>query len=320
MRGELTLGTMLGINSLAVGVLTPFSSLLSNASQFQKLGTYLDRLDDVLQAAPEQPVGSRRTAPRLSGRIEIEKISFRYGRYGRWAVCDVSVDIQAGGQVAIVGRSGAGKSTLAHLMVGLYRCDLGCVRYDGQDLWALDLQTVRTQLGVVGQHPVLFADSIRNNIALAKPDLPLSAVVRAAKLACLHDEIEEMPMGYDTVLIDRGASLSGGQRQRLALARALVHEPAIVLLDEATSALDSCTESLVQRSLAGLRCTRIVISHRLSTISGSDLILAMENGRVSEQGTHAQLLAKNGVYASLVASQLDLRSPRPLAMGAPRVG
>jgi ATP-binding cassette subfamily B protein len=207
--------------------------------------------------------------------------------------------------VALVGRSGAGKSTLASLLVGLYTPTEGRILFDGLDLTELDLRAVRRQVGVVPQHPYLFGNSIRANITLSDPTLPLSRAVEATKLAHIHDDVLAMPMGYDSILADGGASLSGGQRQRMALARALVHRPAILLLDEATSALDTRTEREIQRELENLRTTRIVIAHRLSTIRDADLILVMDGGRLVEQGRHDELIARGGVYASLVAAQME---------------
>jgi ATP-binding cassette, subfamily B, bacterial len=215
----------------------------------------------------------------------------------------VSVEIKPGQFVAIVGRSGAGKSSLAHLLLGLYLPTSGIIRYDGAMLNDMDLQALRQQLGVVLQSPSLFRGDIRRNIAYADPMLPLEQVMSAAKRAQVHDDIMAMPMNYETVLSEMGVSLSGGQRQRLAIARALVNDPAILLLDEATNALDAKTERAVQDALADLKCTRVVIAHRLSTIQGADVILVMHQGRLVEQGTHEELMARGGYYFEQVSSQ-----------------
>ncbi len=305
LRGDLSLGTMLAMNALAAGFLTPLSTLITNAFQFQLLGSYLDRIEDVFEAKREQDPAAVKPAPRLKGGIRLDKVSFKYGPHAPWAVEDVSVEIPPGRFVALVGRSGAGKSTLASLLVGLYRPTEGKILFDGTDLEELDLRSVRRQVGVVPQHPYLFGTSIRANIVLSDPSLPLSRAVEAAKLAHIHQDVMVMPMGYETIMADGGASLSGGQRQRLALARALVHRPAILLLDEATSALDTRTEREIQRELAALRTTRIVIAHRLSTVRDADLILVMDQGRLVEQGRHDELLALEGVYAGLVAAQME---------------
>ncbi len=178
--------------------------------------------------------------------------------------------------------------------------------YHGHHLSGRDLVSVRRQIGVVTQGARIFGTTIRSNIALADPALPPEAVVEAAKQAEIHEEILALPLGYDTLLIDGGASLSGGQRQRIALARALVQKPSILLLDEATSDLDTITESAIMRSLGQLSCTRIVIAHRLSTVVDADLILLLDSGRITETGTHRELLARGGDYAELVAAQADL--------------
>jgi ABC-type bacteriocin/lantibiotic exporter with double-glycine peptidase domain len=303
LAGQLSLGTMLALNALAAAFLGPLASLVTNGLQLQLVRSYIERIDDVLNTPPEQDPQHARRADRLRGGIALEEVSFQYGPLAPAVVRDVSVDIRPGQFVAIVGRSGSGKSTLASLLLGLYQPASGRIRYDGANLAELDLGSVRRQLGIVPQHPYLFGSTIRENIALADPTLTLDAVVRAARLAHIHDDILAMPMGYETILADGGASLSGGQRQRLALARALVQQPAILLLDEATSALDTITEGKVQAALAALRCTRIVIAQRLSTIAHADLILVMDAGCLVEQGTHEELIDRNGVYAQLVAAQ-----------------
>jgi ABC-type bacteriocin/lantibiotic exporter with double-glycine peptidase domain len=304
LQGALSLGSMLALNAVAVGFLGPLGNLVTTMMQLQLLGSYLGRLHDVLDAPREQQPGKTRRAHALQGRISLEKVSFRYSPNSPLVTREVSVEILPGQLVAIVGRSGAGKSTLASLLLGMHQPSAGRILYDGVDLSELDLRSLRQQVGIVMQNPALFSTSIRSNITLADPSLPLNVVVDAARLAQIHEEILSMPMGYESVLMDRGTSLSGGQRQRLALTRALVRKPAILLLDEATSALDAITESKVQQALASLQCTRIVIAHRLSTVAGADLILTMEEGALVEAGTHEQLLARGGVYASLVAAQL----------------
>jgi len=305
LLGNLTLGAMLAVNTFAVGVFNPLSNLVSTAVQIQLLGAYLERIADVREAPLEQAPDKTRPAPKLSGRIELDHVTFRYGPLEPLVIDDVSLTVKPGQLVAIVGRSGSGKSTLASLLMGLYPPTTGRVLYDGTHLRDLELRSVRHQLGIVTQRAYIFGSSIRANIALADPEVPFDDIVEAAKLARIHDDILQMPMGYETMLIDGGGSISGGQRQRLALARALVRRPAILLLDEATSALDAITERQVQEALEQLACARIVIAHRLSTVMRADCIFVMDRGRLVEQGTHDELCAKSGLYANLVAGQLD---------------
>ncbi|HEX6160284.1 MAG TPA: peptidase domain-containing ABC transporter, partial [Thermoanaerobaculia bacterium] len=292
LQGDLTLGTMLAVSALAIGFLTPLTSLVSTAVQLQLLASYMDRMEDVLDAPPEQARSQVVEAPPLSGRITLEDVSFQYTPMRPHAVRNVSIDIAPGSFVALVGSSGAGKSTLAMLLMGLYRPTSGRVLFDGLDLATLDLTSVRRQLGIVLQQPYLFAESIRSNIVLGDESLPLDRVIEAAQRAHIHDFIDGLPMRYDTPLADGGSSLSGGQRQRIALARALVRRPSILLLDEATSHLDTESEREVLEELERLRATRLVIAHRLSTVMRADRILVMEGGVVVEEGRHEELLAR----------------------------
>jgi ABC-type bacteriocin/lantibiotic exporter with double-glycine peptidase domain len=243
----------------------------------------------------------------LKGGIALEGVSFRYGPLDALVVNDVSVKVEPGQFVAIVGRSGSGKSTLASLLLGLYTPTSGRILYDGTNLTDIDLRGMRRQLGIVTQRAYLFTGSIRANVALTDPTMPMKDVVEASKLAQIHTDIVQLPMGYDTFLTDSGGALSGGQRQRIAIARALVRKPAILLLDEATSALDAITERAVQAELEQLGCTRIVIAHRLSTIVHADRILVMDQGKLVEQGTHHELVDEGGMYAELVRSQMERR-------------
>lgn len=303
MSGQLTLGEMLALNSVALLFLSPLSSLVRSVQRLQLAGAHLDRIADVLDAAPETTVVSGGVPHQLQGAITVTQLNFRYHADAPLVLRDLSFSIQAGQKVAIVGRSGSGKSTLGHLLLRLYAPTSGMIAYDGIDAEQLDRQALRQQVGVVMQDPFLFSGSLCQNIAFHAPALPLARLQAAAQLAVIHDEIMAMPMGYETHISEDATTISGGQRQRLALARALAPAPTILLLDEATSHLDALTEQTLDVNLNGLACTRIVIAHRLSTVRNADLILVLEQGRLVEMGNHADLLARNGHYAALVYSQ-----------------
>ena len=311
VSGDLRLGTMLALVTLAVGFLEPVAALVTTGLDVQRLGSYLDRINDVLDTPREQAGRDVARVDELRGHIVAEQVSFRYNPLGPLVVDGASLEIRPGQTVAIVGRSGSGKSTLAHLLLGLYEPVAGRILYDGNDLGRLDLRSVRRRVGIVTQNAYVFGASIRDNIALADPSVSLEAVERAARLACINDDIAAMALGYDTLLVDAGASLSGGQRQRIAIARALVRDPSVMLLDEATSALDAITERHIYENLATLGCTVVVIAHRLSTISRADVIAVMHQGRIVESGTHAALMAREGLYHDLAAAQPWVISPTP---------
>ncbi len=304
LNGSLSLGTMLAAAALATGFLAPLATLIENGLKLQLLRSYMERISDVLDAEREQEGQEVTTAHRLSGRVRAEGVSFAYGPLAPVVVKDVSLEVQPGQLLGIAGRSGSGKSTLARLLLGMYAPTSGRILFDGRDLAELELRSLRRQFGIVTQRPYLFGATIRQNIALSNPEMADQMVVDAAKLACIHDDIVAMPMGYDTLLVDGGASLSGGQQQRIALARALAHRPTVLLLDEATSDLDGATEQAVHDNLSALGCTRIVITHRLSTIVDADLIAVMEGGRIVQRGSHEELMVLPGAYREQVVAQL----------------
>jgi ABC-type bacteriocin/lantibiotic exporter with double-glycine peptidase domain len=313
MDGQLSLGGLLAIGALTSGLFGPLSTLVASGLQLQLIGSYLDRIDDVLET-PREVDSEAPAAARLEGGIQVRELAFSYSANVPPAVVDVSLDIPPGSSIAIVGPSGSGKSTLANLLVGLHRPGAGEVFFDGQPLSRLDVRTVRRQIGVVPQNPFVFGGTVRDNIALAAPDADLARVEWAARVACLHETIAAMPMGYDTVIADSGASLSGGERQRLAIARAVLGGHSILMLDEATSALDAVTENRMMNHLGQLGATRIIVAHRLSTVIDADLIVVMNRGRVVETGNHRQLLARGGLYSALVGGRR--REPPPLEIAS----
>jgi ABC-type bacteriocin/lantibiotic exporter with double-glycine peptidase domain len=301
IAGSLSLGTMLAMSTLATSLFGPLTSLVQSLVQLQVVRTYTERIEDVRRAAPERAPDKVYEAPMLAGAIQLANVSLRYGD-GPFVVDDVSLDIPQGSCVALVGPSGSGKTSLLHLIAGIVPPTKGTVKLDGHALAELDLRAMRQQIGVVPQHPYIFGGTLRENIALTAPDAELERITRAAHTAALDTDVAQMPLGLDTPVSDGGASLSGGQRQRIALARAVLREPSVLLLDEATSALDASTEARITYNLAHLRATRIVVAHRLSTIVHADRIIVMDKGRIVESGTHAELLARAGLYRQLVAA------------------
>jgi ATP-binding cassette, subfamily B, bacterial HlyB/CyaB len=260
------------------------------------------RLGDILNTTAESNYSPGRVAlPAIRGAVSFEHVTFRYRVDGTEILHGVSFSALPGQVVGIVGSSGSGKSTLAKLIQRLYVPESGRVMIDGADLMMVDLAWLRRQIGVVLQENVLFNCSVRDNIALADPATPIDQVIAAAKLAGAHEFVLELPNGYDTVIGERGSSLSGGQRQRLAIARALLLNPRILILDEATSALDYESERVIQQNMREIAAGRTVfiIAHRLSTVRHADRIITIERGRIVEDGSHDQLIRSNGRYAKL---------------------
>jgi subfamily B ATP-binding cassette protein HlyB/CyaB len=314
---RLTVGELVAFNMLAGQVAAPVLRLAQLWNDFQQVGISMQRLADILDARTET-AASRSRLPRLQGGIEFDKVSFRYRADAPDVIRSLDLRIAPGEMIGIVGRSGSGKSTLTKLVQRLYVPDRGRVLVDGHDLSIIDTTSLRRQVGVVLQDNMLFSRSIRDNISLANPALPIEAVIEVARLAGAHEFICELPEGYDTRVGEHGTGLSGGQRQRIAIARALVGDPRILIFDEATSALDYESEKIVQDHMQEI-CrgrTVLVIAHRLSAVRHADRIVVMERGEVAECGTHSELLAQpDGLYAHLhrLQQQTGGTSPPPPA-------
>lgn len=305
LSGTMQVGTMLALSALAGEFLMPLASLANSGQLLQMARSHLERLGDVMESREEQRLQSVRQPPRLTGRIELKQVSFRYDPHAPDILKQITLAISPGEKIAIVGRTGSGKSTLGKLLLGLCLPTRGEICYDNLPLQTLDLSAVRAQIGAVMQDAHIFSGSIRQNIAFNHPEITLEQIMKAAQLAALQEDIHRMPMRYETFICEGGSALSGGQRQRLALACALAHEPRILLLDEATSALDVVTERTIEQNLRNLQCTQIVIAHRLSTICAADRILVLDDGCIVESGSHQELLGYQGYYARLIQSQLS---------------
>lgn len=299
--GRMSVGQLVVFNMLAGQIAQPVMRLAQLWTDFQQTGVSMQRLADILDTRTESS-GARGSLPRVSGRITFDDVQFRYRPDRAPVIEGLSIDIAAGEVIGIVGRSGSGKSTLAKLLQRLYVPERGRVLIDGIDLSTLESSSLRRQIGVVLQDNMLFNRSIRENIALADAGTPLEAVIQAATLAGAHEFITALPEGYDTLVGEHGSTLSGGQRQRLAIARALIGNPRILVFDEATSALDVESERIVHDNMKAI-ChgrTVIVIAHRLSAVRDAHRIVVMDEGRIVEAGPHAELLRREaGHYARL---------------------
>ncbi len=314
LAGGLTLGDLMMFLVYLTMLLGPLATLAGTAVQFQSSLAGLDRVLDVLEADEEMPVlpGQRRVQRgNVAGRIEAQNLSFVYPETDRQVLTDISFVAEPGQTIALVGPSGAGKTTLCNLIARFYDPSGGSLKLDGTDLRELTVDSYRRLLGMVEQDVFLFDGSVFENIAYGRRNATEAEVRAAAEAAAAHEFVMELPQGYHTRIGERGVKLSGGQRQRLAIARALLADPRILILDEATSNLDSENEQLIQRSLQRLLQgrTSFVIAHRLSTIAGADQILVLENGRLVQQGTHEQLSQASGRYREMLLLQTNPVGP-----------
>jgi subfamily B ATP-binding cassette protein HlyB/CyaB len=302
ISGDLSVGQLVAFNMLAGRISSPILRLVQLWQDFQQAGISVQRLGDILNAPKEPGYNPNRTSlPNIEGKITFDQVVFRYQSDAPEVLKRVSLEIVPGEVLGIVGRSGSGKSTLTKLVQRLYVPESGRVLIDGVDLALMEPAWLRRQIGVVMQENFLFNKSVRDNIALRDPALPMEAIIQAAKLAGAHEFILELKEGYDTLVGEYGSNLSGGQRQRIAIARALVTNPRILIFDEATSALDYESERIIQQNMQAI-CkgrTVIVIAHRLSAVRNSNRIIVMDKGQIIEQGAHHHLIKNNGVYAHL---------------------
>jgi len=298
MNGRITFGEYAAFSSLIWAVSNPMRNIGIIINDFQRFFASLAKIVDIYYAKPgiinehKQLANSRR----YEGRIEFDHVSFKYDSTAM--LHDISFRVEPGETIAIMGATGAGKTTVVNLIPRFYDVSAGRVLIDGVDVRELELDELRGNIGVATQDVLLFSDTIDGNIAFGDPDLPEEQVTAYAQLAAAHDFIRKMPEGYDTIVGERGVGLSGGQKQRIALARAIAVRRPILILDDTTSAVDLETEEHIQKSLESLAfpCTKIIVAQRVSTTAKADRILILDNGRLIEEGTHAELLAKRGYY------------------------
>jgi ATP-binding cassette, subfamily B, bacterial HlyB/CyaB len=303
LNDQLTVGALVAFNMMGLRLSQPLIHASSLMQDYQRAVLSLKLLAQLMQTKPEPSTGQ--LAPAIRGNIEFEDVTFHYPGQPMAALKEISFSLSSGETVGIVGRSGSGKTTITRLLQGLYTPQAGLIKIDGQDLKELDLAHLRTRIGVVLQENFLFRGTVRENIAVTKPTASLEEVVQVAQISGAHEFIQRLPHGYSTVLEESGANLSGGQRQRLAIARALIHDPPVLVFDEATSALDPESEAIIQQHLGAISRGRtiIIITHRLSFVARADSIIVVDQGRIVQVGRHDVLLRSCLPYNQLWAQQ-----------------
>lgn len=306
LAGTLSVGELVAYTVLFTSFMFAVEMISQRSGEWSEARISMERLNDVYESTPEHPQPDKmRMLPAIQGHIRFDHVSFHYYRGGKMILQNLDLELKPGQTVALVGRSGSGKSTIAHLLLKLLEPTAGEIYIDGYPLREVHAASIRKQVGYVQQDTMLFRGSVRDNIAVDGEHIPFEEVDRAARLAGASEFIEALPLGYDTMIGEGGIRLSGGQRQRIVIARALIHDPRILIFDEATSALDTESERIIQQNMEEMQRNRttLIIAHRLSTIRHADLIVVLDHGTVIESGNHEQLLARRGIYHHLLQQQ-----------------
>lgn len=297
--GSISVGTVFSIYIVSQGFYSPIVSGISIINEILYANAYFKRINEVFQTSSEKHLEDGISNFKLTGRIEVKNVGFRYNKQGKEILKNISFDVYPGEFVAIVGETASGKSTMISLLSGMEELTQGEIFYDGYSIKNLNLRELRKKIGIVSQNNYLFSESIEENLLLGLNIKNKNDMIEACVKAAVYNDIQNMPMQFATVLSENAQNISGGQRQRIAFARAIINKPTILILDEATSALDNLTEKEIQENLNEMKCTRIVIAHRLSTIEKADKILVMKNGKIIAQGTHLELLDRCDIYKTL---------------------
>ena len=305
IENKLTIGQLIAFQMFSGQFSAPMLRLVGLWNEFQQTLLAVDRIGDILNSPVELQSGNAITLSNVEGNIKIDNLSFRYNVDAPMVLNNINLDIKAGEKIGFVGRSGSGKSTIAKLIQRLYYTTEGTIYIDGIDIRNINPVWLRTNIGIVLQENYLFSGTIKDNISLPRPNMPMEGIVQVAQISGAHEFISKLPKGYDTEVGERGSSLSGGQKQRIAIARALISNPRILIFDEATSALDYESERIIRDNMNMISKgrTTIIIAHRLSTIKDCDKIVCFDNGHIVEAGTHDELLRNNGYYRKLYEAQ-----------------